>query len=312
MSNIRYSNFVKASSTEPEQDVKVGRNSGMLSGEEARKIYLEEVKHAKEPRHTKTPRVVENNQNYVRQQQHESQLTNKDLFITVQNNDVDTLSCVLDRDPDKINVLDEFGWSLLMIACQADSADVVKLLLNRDIDMSVRDKAGNSARSLVIKNKNYKLADILLSYIHKETPINQKQAKAKMAFNAKSKEEYTCEICNKSFPNREEHLSSTIHNISASRGKKIPANYVLPASNRGYQLMIKGGWDRQSGLGRDGSGKLYPIKTVQKKDRKGLGHAKQKSIDKSQDNAKHKNRTKLARDHRSDKSFEIKFRREFY
>ncbi|KAJ8712524.1 hypothetical protein PYW07_005366 [Mythimna separata] len=305
MSNKSYSNFVKASSPEP--DLKVVQNSGTLSGAEARRIYLEEIKHAKASS-SKTPFVLENKKKVVKSQDEELPLTNKDLFITVQNNDVDTLKRVLDRNPDKINVVDDYGWSLLMIACQANSTDAVKLLLKRGIDMSVRDKGGNSARSLVIKNKNYILADILLRYIQKETPKIQKQGKIKV----KSKEEYTCEICNKTFPDREEHLASTIHNISASRGKKIPASYVLPASNRGYQLMLKGGWDRQSGLGRDGSGKLYPIKTVQKKDRKGLGHAKQKPIDNKQDYVKHKNRLKLARDHHSDKSFEIKFRREFY
>lgn len=306
MSIKSYSNFVKASSPEP--DIIVAQNIGTLSGEEARRIYLEEIKLAKASSSTKTPRVLDNKKKVVGQQEQELPLTNKDVFITVQNNDVDTLKCILDRYPDKINTLDEYGWSLLMIACQADSTDVVRLLLKRGIDISVRDKGGNSARSLVIKNKNYILADILLRYIQKEAPKTQKPAKIKV----KPKEVYTCEICNKTFPDKEEHLASTIHNISASRGKKIPANYVLPASNRGYQLMLKSGWDRQTGLGRDGSGKLYPIKTVQKKDRKGLGHAKQKHIDKSQDNVKHKNRLKLARDHHTDKSFEIKFRREFY
>ncbi|KAJ8715245.1 hypothetical protein PYW08_005226 [Mythimna loreyi] len=304
MSDKNYSNFVKASSPEPQQ---VAQNSGTLSGVEARRIYLEELKNTRTSS-AKTPSVLENKKKVVKHQEQELPLTNKDLFITVQNNDVDTLKCVLDRYPDKINIVDDYGWSLLMIACQADSVDAVKLLLKRGIDMSVRDKGGNSARSLVIKNKNYILADILLRYSQKETPKVQKQSNVKV----KPKEEYACEICNKTFPDKDEHLASTIHNISASRGKKIPAKYVLPSSNRGYQLMLKGGWDRQSGLGRDGSGKLYPIKTVQKKDRKGLGHAKQKPIDNTEDYVKHKNRLKLARDHHSDKSFEIKFRREFY
>ncbi|XP_047032448.1 G patch domain and ankyrin repeat-containing protein 1 homolog [Helicoverpa zea] len=306
MSNKTYSNFVKA--TSPEQEAQNKQHTGtVLSGEEARILYLEEVKHAKATNCTKRPRATENNKKVLIQEE-VTPLTNKDLFITVQNNEVDKLKRVLDSCPDKINLIDEFGWSLLMIACQANSVDVVKLLLERGIDMSVRDKGGNSARSLVIKNKNYILADILLRYKQKETPTTPKHANKKV----KSIEEFLCEICNKTFPSREDHLSSTIHNISASRGKKITAKYVLPESNKGYQLMLKGGWDKQSGLGRDGSGKLYPIRTVQKKDRKGLGHAKQTNIDKSQDNVKHKNRTKLARDHRSDKSFEIKFRREFY
>ncbi|XP_022822724.1 G patch domain and ankyrin repeat-containing protein 1 homolog [Spodoptera litura] len=304
MSDKIYSNFVKASS--PVEDVNTKQDITVLSGEEARKLYLEEVKHAKAPSRIKTHGIEKKK----KVTEEETPLSNKDLFLTVQNNDIDKLKCELDRYPDKLNIVDEFGWNLLMIACQVNSVDVVKLLLKRGIDMSVRDKAGNSARSLVIKNKNYILADILLRYIQKESPLKSKPKQT--SATVKLKEEYLCNACNKTFPDREEHLSSTIHNITASKGKKIPACYMLPETNRGYQLMLKGGWDKQSGLGRDGNGKLYPIKTVQKKDRKGLGHAEQNPIDKTQDNVKHKNRMKLARDHRSDKSFEIKFRREFY
>lgn len=304
-----YSNFVKASS--PERCTEYKQNSEILSGEEARRLYLEEVKSAKASLSgsTKSTCAFRNKRKIHENQDLSLPLSNKDLFITVQNNDVDTLKSILDKFPDKISVVDDYGWSLLMIACQASSIDAAKMLLKRGVDMSVRDRAGNSARSLVIKNKNYILADLLLNYKEKDIPAKSQQGINKV----KSRGEFSCEVCNKTFPDREEHLSSTLHNISASRGMKIPAKYVLPQSNRGYQLMLKGGWDKQSGLGRDGSGKLYPIRTVQKKDRKGLGHKKRKCEEISvEDNAKHKNRKKSAKYHQSDKSFEIYFRREFY
>jgi hypothetical protein len=47
--------------------------------------------------------------------------------------------------------------------------------------------------------------------------------------------------------------------------------YGIPASNRGYQILVKGGWDREKGLGADGSGHKFPLKTVMKRDRAGLG-----------------------------------------
>lgn len=305
MNNKKYSNFVKASSPTPScEGEQVYRK--VLSGEEAKKLYLDEVSAAKASSSGRTRSAcdVEITRTFVKEE--ENELSNKDLFITVQNNDVNKLKCVLDRCPDKVHVLDEFGWSLLMIACQANSVDAVKLLLKKGVDMNVRDKAGNSARSLVIKNKNYVLADVLINYKHKEKP---KQADSKI--KVKSKEKVQCDSCNNLYQDREEHLSSTIHNINASKGKKITASYVIPVNNKGYQLMLKDGWDKNTGLGKDGSGKLYPIRTVQKKDRKGIGHQK-KNHEKVEDVDKLKNRKKIARDHHSNKAFEINFRRQFY
>jgi hypothetical protein len=37
-------------------------------------------------------------------------------------------------------------------------------------------------------------------------------------------------------------------------------------------MMLNSGWDRKRGLGPTGSGKLFPVKTVLKRDRTGLGH----------------------------------------
>ncbi|CAH0588874.1 unnamed protein product [Chrysodeixis includens] len=306
MNNKKYSNFVKASSPTPSHEgEQIYRK--VLSGEEAQKLYLEEVSAAKASisGRTRSACDVEITRTIVIEE--DSDLSNKDLFITVQDNDVNKLKRALDKCPDRVHVLDEFGWSLLMIACQANSVDVVKLLLKKGVDVNIRDKAGNSARSLVIKNKNYVLADVLINYKHKEKPRQTTDSKIKV----KSKEKIQCETCGNLYLDREEHLSSTIHNINASKGKKIPASYVIPINNVGYQLMLKNGWDKNTGLGKDGSGKLYPIKTVQKKDRKGIGHEKRKHEEKMEED-KHKNRKKMARERHNNKSFEINFRRQFY
>jgi hypothetical protein len=36
-------------------------------------------------------------------------------------------------------------------------------------------------------------------------------------------------------------------------------------------MLLSSGWDRNSGLGPAGTGKLYPVKTALKRDRSGLG-----------------------------------------
>jgi len=87
--------------------------------------------------------------------------------------------------------------------------------------------------------------------------------------------EFYCESCRQSFCNtsREQHSTSIVHLLSSSPCIAVPTMYSIPASNKGYQILVKGGWDREKGLGADGSGHKFPLKTVMKRDRTGLGGA---------------------------------------
>ncbi|XP_063536884.1 G patch domain and ankyrin repeat-containing protein 1 homolog [Cydia strobilella] len=309
MSNKKYSNFVRPTSP-TEELVLVPKNkfhiNTSISGEEARRIYLEEVSKANNIQSPKKDNSV-NSRRRASKRKYDDPVSNKDLFIAVQNNDIDTTKEALELSPDKINIIDDYGWSLLMIACQANSIDTVKELLKRGIDTTIRDKAGNSAQSLVIQNKNLILADILISHKRKK----EEEIKIKVQSKTKVKlKEFHCLVCNQAYPDEQEHLSSTIHNINASKGKKILSNYAIPQTNRGYQIMLKAGWDRDSGLGPEGTGKRYPIKTVQKKDRKGLGNVNKEEP--KEDTVKHKTRKSLVINYESNKKMEINFRREFY
>lgn len=305
----KYGNFVRPSSSSEQTP----KHKPSLNGEQAKRLYIEEVIDVivSEPTtnnlYQKPKTVVHKSEN--RLHFNVTELTDKDLFLSAQNNDVDTLMRILDNRPDKVNIVDEYGWSLLMTACQANSKDAVRELLKRDIDTLIRDRAGNSARSLVIKNKNLALVEIFLSHKSKAIPEvrNNKNHKG-----VKRRREYTCDICNKTYPDETEHLSSTVHNINASRGKKIPTNYVIPESNRGYQIMIKGGWDKETGLGPDGSGKKYPLRTTQKKDRKGLGHEKIKPFIKEKEKPVQQNKKTFINIYYNNRKMEIDFRRQFY
>jgi hypothetical protein len=302
----KYCNFVKPGSSKETEETNSKLHCA-LSGEEAKRIYLNEIntrtnseavssKHIAKDR---APKTISNHSKNI-------QVSDKDLLISAQNNDVETLKLALNNCPDKIHILDDYGWSLLMIACQANSIEVVKELLKQGADTSIRDKAGNSAQSLIIKNKNYELVDIFLSDKAKSDEVRRKNIKKSEIDN------YFCDICNVSTVSKDAHLSSTVHNINLSKGKKIPSSYVIPSSNRGYQMMIKVGWDRESGLGPEGSGKKYPIKTVQKKDRKGLGHAKKFEAEDKNDSVNIKTRKTTARDHEHNRKMEVNFRRQFY
>uniref|UniRef100_A0A8D8M113 G patch domain and ankyrin repeat-containing protein 1 homolog n=2 Tax=Cacopsylla melanoneura TaxID=428564 RepID=A0A8D8M113_9HEMI len=93
-----------------------------------------------------------------------------------------------------------------------------------------------------------------------------------------------CDLCDMeiSETNYKEHLLSTIHQfykqlkaMETNEGKLVkPVNYGIPEENIGFQLLLKSGWTKQSGLGKSKSGIRAPIKTKMKNDRKGIGKKK--------------------------------------
>ena len=304
-----YSNFVR-----PIDRAKVPHISS-LRGDEARKLYLQEVGHLLSPQRLKetSKNTKLAKKNLPKKKSDESQLSSLQLFKSVQNNDFNKLRQYLDTYPEKINTVDEFGWSLLMIACQANAIETVKELLKRGINTSIRDKAGNSAQSLVIRNRNISLANIFSEY-NKSTGEQNKTPTDKQYKNKSLKERYKCEICDNNFyEDKQEHLSSTIHNINASKGKKIPVSYGIPESNKGFQLMLQFGWNKEDGLGPNGSGNRYPIRTIKKNDRNGLGLKKNKQIvNVKEELQRQKSKYKWKSDSDNNRQMEINFRRQFY
>lgn len=68
----------------------------------------------------------------------------------------------------------------------------------------------------------------------------------------------------------EEHLRSTVHRFNLqyrpSRG-----HYYLNETNVGYRMLKDMHWTEEVGLGAEGQGRLEPIATRLKNDKKGLG-----------------------------------------
>eukprot|EP00053_Salpingoeca_punica_P015577 m.143882 g.143882 ORF g.143882 m.143882 type:complete len:515 (+) comp16752_c0_seq1:105-1649(+) len=113
------------------------------------------------------------------------------------------------------------------------------------------------------------------------SPSSQSSAKRRRASQGEKKEketaaadEWFCEVCQARV--REEpgsHNTSILHNLNCQRPVKADP-FLLPSSNKGYQLMVRTGWDEERGLGPEGRhGRLYPVKTVLKRDRLGIGYA---------------------------------------
>ena len=79
---------------------------------------------------------------------------------------------------------------------------------------------------------------------------------------------YYCSACNVYAEAQQQHVTSVVH-VYKSTERRRHSPYMLPASNRGYQLMCKAGWDQTSGLGVHANGRTAPVATVLKRDRKG-------------------------------------------
>uniref|UniRef100_A0A5K3EUZ2 G-patch domain-containing protein n=1 Tax=Mesocestoides corti TaxID=53468 RepID=A0A5K3EUZ2_MESCO len=140
--------------------------------------------------------------------------------------------------------------------------------------------------------------------------------------------------------NSRAHISSVNHQFAVlSQKPRRPASLFIPPSNPGYEILRRLGWidiaddnvpttavGETGGLGRHGQGRRFPIATILKRDRKGIGADKKncprithfvrndpaavKNCPK-RPNAKLDKQTQ-ARRAREDKRKEIRFRQEFY
>jgi hypothetical protein len=180
-----------------------------------------------------------------------------------------------------INEQDIYGWSLLMSAACAGANDCLQLLLRNGASPSLRDKKGLTAVDLAKKNGRKESVSILEEWtrlygdrgillIDLEEGDNDDNTPTEPIF---------CEACNQSFINQKSHLKSIAHLFSSGVFNYDPegkTHYGIPESNIGFQLMVKKGWNKSSGLGRDGQGHKFPIKTILKKDRQGVGNERDK------------------------------------
>ncbi|XP_026477230.1 G patch domain and ankyrin repeat-containing protein 1 homolog [Ctenocephalides felis] len=219
------------------------------------------------------------------------------------NNDTKALESYLKEYPENVNVIDDFGWSALMCAIQAGSKEVIELLLKYGADISITDKSGNTALSLAISHKNNYIVNMLLGTSPKTYLKNTKN----------SVESFFCQFCNESFENTalKSHETSTLH-LFNTKSTIIRPYFGIPVSNKGYQLLIRNGWNQNSGLGSSEDGRKYPIKTVIRKRRTGLGIEQEPSrvthkFNNNNTNIEHKNKNHV-RHYYSDRQKDKKFR----
>ncbi len=200
------------------------------------------------------------------------QTRNKHQFLRcAQEGDIKTVESLLCEGSVDINVVDDFAWTALMCASYSGQRNVVSLLLRKGaLWESYRNKSGQTALDLARRGGHLGIVGMLegnQSMGTSEGHQTEKPAKFKKSW---------CNICSLEYhkheSRRHQHKSSTVHLFNCQH-KPTSTMYYIPESNVGFQLMMKEGWDKEKGLGRDGLGQKFPVKTILKRDRKGLGAA---------------------------------------
>ncbi|XP_073812244.1 G patch domain and ankyrin repeat-containing protein 1 homolog [Musca autumnalis] len=173
----------------------------------------------------------------------------------------------LDYEGQNINVCDNYGWTALMMAACEGHVEAVRYLLELGVDKDIKDKSGKKALDLARKKGHFHIESLLETPLKPNHNVNSED-------EMEDNEPFYCEICKRTFTEttKRNHETSTIHqfNVQAPSSNKLQ-KFNIPPRNKGLQLMVKQGWDKESGLGPSQSGRLYPVKTVIRKQRTGLG-----------------------------------------
>lgn len=197
-------------------------------------------------------------------------VTVSEMFRFVQEGDLDNLHDGLTTGEHDINMRDSYGWSLLMCTSCAGHMTVALYLLNNGVEWrGVVDRCGVDAPGLAERAGNIELAQLIRSFeLNREEEVPLLEPSETNSFY--------CDTCKMEVSgSTNPHSVSTLHQFSCKHQDNLSA-YSLPVRNKGFQMMLQSGWNPKIGLGSCGQGHQYPIKTVLKRDRYGLGIPSQK------------------------------------
>ena len=182
---------------------------------------------------------------------------NKKMLVFIQNEDLDSLRNLRNCD---YNFKDDYGWSPLEIAAVGGNCDIVKFLLDKDAKIYNHERLNN-----ILKKKELEeVKNLIESYNEDVIDLSDEEVILEL-----------CDDCGEMFDKDKEaaHKATIIHQLSLKEedgSKKRNPGFLLTEGNRGFKMMKRSGWDGVSGLGDESQGKLFPVKTVFKHDRRGI------------------------------------------
>ena len=265
--------FVRASSTSAQgtSSRETPCPSSSLSGKEAKGFYEDVLQSKDDKKFHKRPRkrsvLKAPPSSSARAARRDRPDKPGDLFAAAQSDQFEEVRRILSKGQVEVDALDVYGWTPLMAAACAGATEAVEVLLEAGANASTRDKAGNTAEDLARRKGRTEVIVMLRNY-------GQKTCQEDHGEEEESFGPYTCETCKTLVTEpKSRHKCSTLHQFNSSRDNgPRPTLYGIPEANRGFQMMLESGWDRDRGLGPQGKeGKKFPVRTTLKRDRLGLG-----------------------------------------
>jgi len=265
--HLKFKKFVKAKEQDCFGEQSVKRNNPVLDGGEIRTFYEDTVSNKEYERkkiyagsNTKCE-TIEIGESEESESDSDLEIVEKDinhkLLKAIQNSDFDTVKSLKDCD---FNCTDQYGWTALEIGCVVGQTDIVKYLVGKG--GYIRD---NDRIYRILIEKGFSEIMSILKCRGGETELE--------IIDIQDGELEQCEECGEMFDTDQKvlHIATITHQLSLKRDNvRRNPGFGISEANVGFRLMKKSGWDGVSGLGEGQGGKLFPVKTILKQDRKGL------------------------------------------
>jgi len=268
-------------STEPPKKKKPIVTSSNLSGEEVQNIYMSIINSTskKDEKKVDMKKSDIKKKFKLKKSGESSQIKKHSLlafFSAAQNGDLQIIKEFVATQSRLLDRRDEFGWTALMISSHCGHLEIVKFLVRSGAAWyGVMDRGGNDAYTLACNGGHPQLAHFLLH--HREILSQERiQQMTEEALRSVKRERLWCDDCQKHFyaserGDKKDHQATIPHQLSQLKGARPQSHFLINHMNRGYQLLRQQGWDGESGLGPRSDGRKFPVKTILKRDRDGLG-----------------------------------------
>ena len=190
---------------------------------------------------------------------------NKKMLVCIQNEDLVGLRHLSNCD---YNLKDDYGWSPLEIAAVRGNCDIVRFLLDKDAKIHNHQRLYDALEKKDLHN----VIQLMESY-SEDSVIDLSDEEVILE---------SCDDCGEMFEQGNEggHKATIIHQLSLEKDgpRRRNPGFQLNEANLGFKMMKRAGWDGVSGLGEEARGKLFPVKTVFKHDRKGINIGDKKKM----------------------------------
>ena len=209
------------------------------------------------------------------------------LFQYAENNELDLLQSSLSDGGFDVDLQDNFHWTLLMTAAYAGHMTIVEYLMEVGARWQEYSDRGMNAADLARSRGHEDVAVFIESFDCCEEeeeeeeeegaelePVSEEGiSKNILPEHRTEKNTSYCDSCQTVLPHGlgADHHTSIVHLYSDQRHVPRVIPYEISESNRGFQMMLRSGWNPDKGLGSQRQGQRFPVKTVLKQDRLGFG-----------------------------------------